>query len=178
MYFEAELKGKKYKVDVIESRFTWKVSLQEEGKQWTHYEVQKSDYKQAEEYISFLFESKSYLIDVIGKDTEYTVFTRNSFRTIKIFNDEMLLHESLKKGGAGAGGNELKAGMPGKIIEIIAKPGAVIKANKPLLIMEAMKMENEMRATRDVKIKEICVKQGDSVEAGAVLIRFSPDSEL
>ncbi|MNT90856.1 Biotin carrier protein MADF [compost metagenome] len=67
---------------------------------------------------------------------------------------------------------ELKSGMPGKIIEIFAKEGDIVKANKPLLIMEAMKMENEMRSARDVKIKEIKVKQGDSVEAGAVLIKF------
>jgi biotin carboxyl carrier protein len=139
---------------------------------WTNLDFTKHDYKQAEQYISFLFGGKSYLIDVIGQDTEYTVFTRNSFRTIKVFNDEMLLHESLKKGGGFGGDNELKSGMPGKIIEIFAKEGDIVKANKPLLIMEAMKMENEMRATRDVKIKEIRVKQGDSVESGAVLIKF------
>ena len=62
--------------------------------------------------------------------------------------------------------------MPGKIIEIFAKQGDLVKANKPLLIMEAMKMENEMRSSRDVKIKEVCVKQGDSVETGAILIKF------
>lgn len=172
MYFEAELRGKKFKVDVTEGRHSWKISLQESGKEWIHHEVSKSDYKQAEAYISFLFEGKSYLIDVVGSDTEYTVFTRNSFRSIKIFNDEMLLHESLKKGGGFGGDAELKSGMPGKIIEIFAKEGDVVKANKPLLIMEAMKMENEMRASRDVKVKEILVKQGDSIESGAVLIRF------
>ncbi|MGZ3769700.1 MAG: acetyl-CoA carboxylase biotin carboxyl carrier protein subunit [Bdellovibrio sp.] len=172
MYFEAELKGKKFKVDVAEQKNAWKVSLQEDGKDWVHYDISKNDFKKAEQYISFLFEGKSYLVDVIGKDTEYTVFTRNSFRTIKVFNDEMLLHESLKKGGGFGGDQELKAGMPGKIIEIFAKEGEVVKANKPLLIMEAMKMENEMRASRDVKIKEIKVKQGDSVESGAVLISF------
>jgi biotin carboxyl carrier protein len=176
MYFEAELNGKKYKVDVTEQRNSWKISLQEFGKDWTHYDISKKDYKEAEQYISFLFGGKSYLIDVIGKDTEYTVFTRNSFRTIKVFNDEMLLHESLKKGGGFGGDQELKAGMPGKIIEIFAKEGEVVKANKPLLIMEAMKMENEMRASRDVKIKEIKVKQGDSVESGAVLIKFEEPS--
>lgn len=172
MYFEAELKDKKFKVDVTEHRSSWKVSLQEEGKEWIHYDISKNDYKQAEQYISFLFQGKSYLIDVIGQDTEYTVFTRNSFRAIKVFNDEMLLHESLKKGGGFGGDQELKSGMPGKIIEIFVKEGDVVKANKPLLIMEAMKMENEMRASRDVKIKEIKVKQGDSVESGAVLIKF------
>lgn len=172
MYFEAELKGRKYKVDVVEGRHSWKVSLQGEGQAWRHFDISKNDYKQAEEYISFLFEGQSYLIDVIGRDTDYTVFTRNSFRNIKIFNDEMLLHASLKKGGGIGGGAELRSGMPGKVIEIFVKAGDIVKENKPLLIMEAMKMENEMRSTREVKIKEICVKQGVSVEAGAILIKF------
>jgi biotin carboxyl carrier protein len=172
MYFEAEIQGRKYKVDVNETRHAWKVSLQAQGGEWRHLDISKSDFKSAEEYISFLFQGQSYLIDVLGKDTEYTVFARNSFRSIKIFNDEMLLHESLKKGGGGSGANELKSGMPGKVIEIFVKPGDVVPANKPLLIMEAMKMENEMRSTREVKVKEICIKQGDSVESGAVLIKF------
>jgi biotin carboxyl carrier protein len=172
MYFEAESKGKKYKIDVSELRHSWKISIQEADQPWTHYDINKTDFKEAEQYISFLFKGSSYLVDVIGKDTEYTVFTRNSFRTIKIYNDEMILHESLKKGGGFGGDTDLRAGMPGKVIEIFAKPGDLIKANKPLLIMEAMKMENEMRASRDVKIKEVLVKQGDSVESGAVLIKF------
>ena len=172
MYFEAELKGVTYQVDVVEHKNSWKVSFREDGKDWVHYDISKRDYMQAEQYVSFLFGGKSYLIDVIGSDTDYTVFTRNSFRTIRIFNEEMILHESLKKGGGFGGDHEMKAGMPGKIIQIFAKEGDVIPANKPVLIMEAMKMENEMRTSRDVKIKEICVKQGDSVETGAILIKF------
>ena len=62
--------------------------------------------------------------------------------------------------------------MRGNVIDIFVKEVFVVMANKPLLIMEAMKMENEMRAAADVKIKQICVKQGDSIEAGAVLIKF------
>jgi len=172
MYFEAEIKEKKYKIDVLETRSHWKVSLQEHNKAWTHYDISKDDYKKSESYFSFLFKGVSYLMDVIGKDTLYTVFTRNSFRTVKIFNDEMILHESLKRGGGFGGDADLRAGMPGKIIQIFVKVGDVVKANKPLLIMEAMKMENEMRSSAEVKIKEICVKQGDSVESGAVMIKF------
>ncbi len=173
MYFEAELRGKKYKVDVLEARHNWRVSLQLEGQSWKHYDISKNDFRTAEDYISFLFEGKSYLVDVVGQDTEYTVFTRNSFRTIKIFNDEMLLHASFKKAGCFGCDTQLTAGMPGKVIEIFVKAGDVVKQGKPLLIMEAMKMENEMRATSDVKIKEVCVKQGTSVESGAVLITFA-----
>ena len=173
MYFETELKGRKFKVDVLEGRTSWKIAMQEGDGDWIRYEISKSDYKHTESYFSFLFKGVSYLIDVVGQDTEYTIFTRNSFQTVKIFNEEMLLHESLKRGGGLGADKELKAGMPGKVIEIFVKEGELVKQNKPLLIMEAMKMENEMRATHDVTVKEICVKQGDSVEAGAVLMKFS-----
>lgn len=172
MYFESEINGKKFKVDVAETKIHWKIALQEEGKDWEFHEVSKTDFKKAEAYISFLFGGSSYLIDVTGSDTDYTVYTRGSYRAVKIFNDEMLLHRSLKNPGGMGQDRELKAGMPGKIIEIFVKPGDKIKFNKPILIMEAMKMENEMRAASDCVVKEICVKQGDSVESGAVLIKF------
>lgn len=172
MYFEAELKGKKFKIDVVETAKHWRLAIQEDGGAWAHYDLDKSDYKKSESYFSFLFKGASYLVDVVGQDTEYTVFTRNSFRTVKIFNDEMILHESLKAGGGLGADKELKCGMPGKVIEIFVKEGDVVKANKPLLIMEAMKMENEMRTSTEVKIKQICIKQGDSVDTGTVLIKF------
>jgi acetyl/propionyl-CoA carboxylase alpha subunit len=172
MYFEAEIKGKPYKVDVVETRTHWKISIQDNDKDWTIHEISKSDYKRAESYISFLFQGSSYMIDVVGADTDYTVYTRGSYRVINIHNDEMLLHKSLKDSSNLGLDKELKAGMPGKIIEIFVKAGDVVKANKPLLIMEAMKMENEMRAAADVVVKEVCVKQGDSIESGATLIKF------
>ncbi|MGE3759440.1 MAG: acetyl-CoA carboxylase biotin carboxyl carrier protein subunit, partial [Pseudobdellovibrionaceae bacterium] len=78
MYFEAELNNKKYKVDVIETRSHWKIAIQEEGKDWQNHNISKSDYKKAESYWSFLFKGSSYLVDVIGSDTNYSVFTRSS----------------------------------------------------------------------------------------------------
>lgn len=175
MYFEAELRNKKFKVDVIESSKSWKISIQENDGNWVRYEISKQDFKRSESYYSFLFKGASYLIDVIGKDTEYTVFTRNSASTVKIFNDEMLLHESLKRDGQMGKQKDLRAGMPGKVIQIFVKPGDIVKANKPLVIMEAMKMENEMRATGEVKIKDVLVKQGSSVETGQVLVVFEDE---
>ena len=57
MYFEAEIQGRKYKVDVTETRHAWEVSLQAAGQEWQHHDISKNDYKSAEEYISFLKES-------------------------------------------------------------------------------------------------------------------------
>lgn len=172
MFFEADLRGKHYKIDITETKRAWKINLQEETQDWVRYEISKEDYKLVENAISFVFGGASYLMDVIGSGTEYNVYTRAAYRKVTIYNDEAILHESLKKGGAFGGGDSLTAGMPGKIVKILVNKGDVVKANQPILIMEAMKMENEMRAPIDTKIKEVHVKPGDSVESGQTMISF------
>lgn len=172
MHFEAMSNKVKYEVNVSETKESYKVSIRQEGTNWKHYDVSKEDYQHFDEIVSFLFKNSSYLLDVVNMGTEYTVFTRGSHRAIKIYNEETLLHESLKRGGGFGAGKNLSAGMPGKIVKILVKPGQEVKEDEPLLIMEAMKMENEMRADANVKIKDIHVKEGSNVEAGALLISF------
>lgn len=172
MFFEAVSNKKKYEVHVSENRDSFQVSLRGEGEDWKQFSVSKDDYQYMDQTVSFIFNNSSYLLDVNNMGTEYTVFTRGSHRTIKIYNEETLLHESLKRGGGFGTGENLSSGMPGKIVKVLVKPGQEVKSGDPLLIMEAMKMENEMRADDDVKIKSVHVKEGDSVEAGALLITF------
>lgn len=175
MYFEAETNGQKFEIDVHEQRDAWKISLKPEGEDWIHYNLPKSDYQYLDQSISFIFKNSSYLIDVVAAGTEYSVYTRGSYRNIKIYNEETLLHESLKTGGGLGSSGDLTAGMPGKIVKVFVSKGQEVKSGEPLLIMEAMKMENEMRAARDVKIKDVFVKPGDSVEGGALLIAFEKE---
>lgn len=172
MFFEAESNGIKFQVKVAENRTLWKVSIKQEDRDWIHYDIPKEDYMKLDNTISFIFKDSSYLVDCVGSDTDYTVFTRGSHRTIKIFNDEMLLHESLKSGKSLGGGDNLTAGMPGKIVKIFVAEGDEVKEGDPLLIMEAMKMENEMRASHNVKIAKVAVEQGQNVESGQLLIDF------
>lgn len=175
MYFEAESEGIQYQVSVSESKTHWKLGLRETTKDWVYYDIRKEDYRLLDDTVSFIFKDSSYLIDVLNKGTEYTVYTRGAYKTFKVFNEEALLHESLKAGGGLGAGNELTSGMPGKIVKIFAKPGDELKEGDPILIMEAMKMENEMRAGSPVRIKEILVKEGENVESGATLVTFAKD---
>ncbi len=172
MFFEAEADGIKYQVQVNESRHHWRVGLREDHKDWIYYDISKEDYRYLDETVSFLFKNSSYLVDVISKGTEYTVYTRGTHRTLTIFNEEKLLHESLKGGGAIGSGANLASGMPGKIVKVFVKPGDELKTGDPILVMEAMKMENEMRASGPVRVKELLVQPGDNVESGATLVTF------
>ena len=68
--------------------------------------------------------------------------------------------------------NHLKAPMPGLVTKIFVAEGDVIKQGEPLLILEAMKMENVFKAASDVIIKSIIVGERQAVEKGEVLIAF------
>lgn len=175
MFFEAESDGKKFQVTVQETKGFWKVSFREDGSEWKNYEISKENYRHIDEMVSFLFKDSSYLVDVIPKGTEFTVYTRGVHKTFKIYNEETLLHESLKAGGSVGSAANLTSGMPGKIVKVFVKAGDEVKEGDPLLIMEAMKMENEMRASHKVKIKDVLVKAGDNVESGAKLINFEKE---
>jgi biotin carboxyl carrier protein len=172
MFFEAESDGLKYQVTVNETKTHWRVGYKPEGKDWIYHQIRKEDYMSLDQTVSFLFRESSYLVDVIAKGTEYTVYTRGAYKSLKVYNEEKLLHESLKAGGGFGGGANLSSGMPGKIVKVFVKPGDEVKEGDPLLIMEAMKMENEMRASAPSKIKDVMVKAGDNVESGAVLVTF------
>jgi biotin carboxyl carrier protein len=60
--------------------------------------------------------------------------------------------------------------MPGRIVKVLVKPGDHVAARQGLIIVEAMKMENELRAPGPGTVTEVKVAQGASVEANAVLI--------
>ena len=74
------------------------------------------------------------------------------------------------QGTGGGGVKRVVAPMPGKIVRLLVKPGDVVHARQPLVVVEAMKMENELRAGGDGTVAEVRVKEGASVDAGALLV--------
>ncbi len=73
---------------------------------------------------------------------------------------------------APAGEGVVTAPMPGKILRILVKEGEQVKTGQGLLILEAMKMENEIPAPKDGVVKKILVKEGDTVDTGQALIEL------
>jgi biotin carboxyl carrier protein len=77
--------------------------------------------------------------------------------------------------GRAAGENSahrVVAPMPGKVIRVLVGAGDAVKARQPLVVVEAMKMENELRARQDGHVVAIHVREGASVDAGALLIEL------
>ncbi|MDE1173639.1 MAG: acetyl/propionyl/methylcrotonyl-CoA carboxylase subunit alpha [Parvibaculaceae bacterium] len=71
-----------------------------------------------------------------------------------------------------AGGGALKAPMPGKIIQVLAQAGAQVARGAPLIVMEAMKMEQTLLAVADGRIGSVTVVEGEQVGAGQALVLF------
>ena len=71
---------------------------------------------------------------------------------------------------AGSGPQRILAPMPGKIVRVVVKPGEAVRARQTIVVIEAMKMENELRAGRDGTVSELHAREGASVEAGALLV--------
>ena len=68
------------------------------------------------------------------------------------------------------GEQRIVAPMPGRIVRVLAKPGDAVELRQPVIVIEAMKMENELRAPKAGTIKEVAVETGASVEAGRLLV--------
>jgi biotin carboxyl carrier protein len=73
-------------------------------------------------------------------------------------------------GGSGSGPRRLTAPMPGKVVRVLVTKGDTVAAKQPVVVVEAMKMENELRAGREGTVAEIHVSEGMSVDAGALLL--------
>ncbi|MCA3561318.1 MAG: acetyl/propionyl/methylcrotonyl-CoA carboxylase subunit alpha [Aestuariivirga sp.] len=104
-----------------------------------------------------------YRLSYRGVVLEAHVYTEREAELAKLMPEKAAADTSKK----------LLCPMPGLVIAILAVPGQEVKAGEPLAIVEAMKMENILRAERDVTIKAVNAKQGDSLQVDAVIMEFA-----
>ena len=88
---------------------------------------------------------------------------------------EVSINQMRRAGAAAAhsadgGPQRVTAPMPGKIVKLLVKPGDKVQARQGVIVVEAMKMENELRARAAGTVSEVRVTEGTSVEAGAILV--------
>jgi biotin carboxyl carrier protein len=106
--------------------------------------------------------TKSFVIKINGKF--YSVDLKDKF-------DLLLEKMGLNNGQAGKA-NNVKAPMPGLIVDLRVKEGDKVRPGDALLILEAMKMENMIKASAESIVKSVKVAKGDSVEKNQILIEF------
>ena len=90
----------------------------------------------------------------------------------EIFNPRELRWR--QSGPAGGGRQEISAPMPGKVVRVMVAVGDIVSAGQGIVVVEAMKMQNEMKSPRDGRVAAIKAAPNESVNAGAVLALIEP----
>jgi biotin carboxyl carrier protein len=104
----------------------------------------------------------------IDKNAPFNVKVKNHEFNIEIFDPKRL--GGSKSAGASADGLvEIKTAMPGKVVRVLAEAGAEIKAGEGVIVVEAMKMQNELKSPKDGRVSEIRFTEGATVNAGEIL---------
>jgi len=121
---------------------------------------------------SLIVENKSFTVDVAEKDDEYTVAYEG-----KSFQVGVLDERKARRGGAGAslggaGEKDICSMMPGKVVDLLVQAGDAVEKDQGVIIIEAMKMENEIRAPVAGTVKAVHVETGQAVESGELLVEL------
>ena len=96
------------------------------------------------------------------------------YRTyVDVESERQRAANAVKKGGGGASENLVRAPMPGRIVKVLVSKGDAVVPGQALLVMEAMKMENEIKAKGAAVIGEVHVVMGATVEGGAKLVTLA-----
>ena len=119
---------------------------------------------------------KSYNVEVVKADIKEKTFTisvnGNKYQLAVKDKFDELLHSLGLDAMASKKVNEIKAPMPGLVLEVKINEGDTVKKGDAVLVLEAMKMENNIKSPTDGIVKKIHVKKGMAVEKNQVLINF------
>ena len=162
MRFEAELGGQTIPIEVTGTNGHYRVVVGDA--------VADVDARQNPEGIwSLLIGDTSHVADVSDEDGVSVVAVDGETYRIRVEEETRYIIRT-RGGKAPTSGQVLKAPMPGKVVHIGVEVGQAVKPGDGLIVLEAMKMENEFRATVAGRVAEIRVQVGQAVNPGDTLV--------
>ncbi len=123
--------------------------------------------------VVLLSHGKSYGLSIEGGETRVAITIAGHFYDVEL-EDERERAAHAAERAAGKGGGTVSSVMPGVVVEVLVKKGAAVEKGEPLLILSAMKMQNEIAAPSSGVVKELFVAPGQAVSAGEKLVMLAP----
>lgn len=159
-YFATVDKGEQeYTIDIIEETSNvFTVSI--DGKTSTVDFARMGD-----NLYSIIIDGRSYDIDITEKGDNFSVLMGGDHYDVEVL-DEMKRLMKLRTSAGLEGRQVIEAQMPGMIWKVLVEPGQEVEAGQPLMILVAMKMENEIKAPKAGVVQELFVKPDQTVAAG------------
>ena len=154
---------------------TFTVEIEETGKSVYRVSVDGNEFivdgkKTGRTNYSLIVDNRSFEIEVDNTDDEYRVLVDGRNYHISMVDERRMRVGAAQAGTELQGRQKVSVPMPGKVIAILVAQGDQVEKGQGLVIVEAMKMENEVHSPIAGEVKEIKVKPGDTVEGGAVLL--------
>ncbi len=119
---------------------------------------------------SVLVGTRSFDLDVVRDGAELVVASRAGLARLTLIDAARRVVRSDGRRREVSGRAEIKAAMPGRVVNVIVAPGDDVKADQGVVVVEAMKMENEVRSPKAGKVIEVRVVAGQTVEKGELMV--------
>ena len=161
MLFEATVDGQRVRVDVRGKDGHYVVRLEDR-------ELEIDFAETSHHFASLLVDGGSHEVGLERRADGYAVYFAED--TLEVQLQEAARGDAAASRRASGGPANVTAPMPGKIVRLLVAPGDEVAAGQGLVVMEAMKMENELRAPRAGRVQSVAAREGQAVETGALLV--------
>lgn len=162
MKYHVEVNGKQHEVAIVER--LGELVIEVDGEPFDAAYTEVDDLGQ----VVVLHEGQSYALSIEGDENQASITLAGHHYDV-VIEDERERAAHAAERASGKSGGIVTAVMPGVVVEVLVKKGDSIEKGAPLLILSAMKMQNEIAATASGVVKELFVSAGQAVAAGAKL---------
>ncbi len=119
---------------------------------------------------SVIVGNRSFDFDVVREGEELMVNSRNGVTILTLEDAARRLVRAREPTRRVSGRAEMRAMMPGRVVAVLVEPGQEVRGDQGVIVVEAMKMENELKSPKAGKVAEIKVAAGQTVEKGDLLL--------
>ena len=123
---------------------------------------------------SLLVGKHSYELLMVEKESIVTVIHHGRGIDLHVESERERNARLIVGDAGGSDGEAITAVMPGIVVAVTVALGDIVEANSPICVLEAMKMENEIKTTTGGIVREVAVKAGDTVNPGDLLVDLGP----
>jgi biotin carboxyl carrier protein len=153
----------------------YRVSLEEEEKE-THFQFKGKkvpvEYRKIDNHTySIISEGKSLCVGILKNGKKVHVFFQGDLIELEAISERQESGSAIYDSGA----QVITSPMPSRVVKVLKKVGEDVQAGEGVIVVEAMKMESELKSKIDGKVTEIKVEEGDAVESGTTLVTLSSE---
>jgi biotin carboxyl carrier protein len=136
--------------------------------------------KVSNQEFSILYKGRSFNVEVIeNKEPKHFNVNTLYFKfDVEVVDNESRYRQSRMQSKQILNDNTIRSPMPGKVVRVFVKPGDIVEAGQPLIVLSAMKMESEFKAGQRGVVKEVPVKEGDTVDNDQLLVVIDDIKEV